>query len=343
MKRFISKILILILCISCCIGYTNAVDFSDINENCTKYINSFKDSDHLCQNEFYKFLFLKHDIDPELINYVNFKNSYSINEVKITANITRTTAIIGLMRSYKLIPDPDNITFYQWEDTPSNLSKQELAYISYARQLGITKGITLTKFGFMNEITIKQLKAFIHNIESIKNLKNLQVSCKLKITSKKEIGNIYQLVEPLLIEYLYSLPDNVESALIRRNWKIILCNNLIPGYEGTSAIGLTRPDRHEIYLVTTSRSIMPTNFNSNMIHEFGHAIYNIAGSPSISSKILKTEKPKLAKEYRSYAGVNKHEYIACAWVFMNQKGDEYFSQNYPETYKLFKNMISRMK
>ena len=80
-----------------------------------------------------------------------------------------------------------------------------------------------------------------------------------------------------------------------------------------------------------------------MVHEYGHVIHSLYGYVDPPNNILTEEKPKLASEYRAYAAKNNNEFVACAWTYWYIVGDDYFSQEYPETYKFLQDMILNIK
>lgn len=145
----------------------------------------------------------------------------------------------------------------------------------------------------------------------------------------------------MVIEYLYSLPNNVENAIINDDRTIIFCGDEIPGYEGIPAIGATSNTR--IYFTTTSTHSWDHSFIETMVHEYGHVIHSLYRYVDPPNNILTEEKPKLASEYRAYAEKNNIEFVACAWTYWYFVGDERFSQEYPETYKFLQDMISKIK
>ena len=92
--------------------------------------------------------------NDEMIEYLYNELGYDYNTLNsncvtrsyytgfgIGMNMNRKIALIDLMRIYNLIPDPDEYAnMYKWDDKVSTDNPQELAYINYAKYLGITKG-----------------------------------------------------------------------------------------------------------------------------------------------------------------------------------------------------------
>ena len=340
MKRKIISIILILICTICIIGNTSITNADASEYSYENFLDSYNDNDYIKLEDFYKLLFLQHDIDPYYIEHFIFSFSYKVDTYGYYPMVKRETALIDLMRSYMLIPDPSEITLYPWKDIDSDLNKQYLAYISYAKELGITNGITKDEFGFGKEITIKQLKAFINRINSL-DLNQLQTKFKMNYKSVDSIGNLTELAIPLVIEYLYSLPNNVESAIINDNRTIIFCGDEIPGYEGIPTIGAT--SNTCIYFTTTSTHSWDHSFIETMVHEYGHVIHSLYGYVDPPNNVLTEEKPKLASEYRAYAEKNNIEYIACAWTWLYITGDEHFSKEFPETYKFIQDMIMNIK
>ena len=341
MKRKIANIFLVILLLISCTYNAKAIDNHESNQIAyNDYLNTLSNKSQVKNSELYTLLYLHHNIDPELIDHSTFIRKYMVTSYVVNSNSNRATALIDLMRAYMLIPDPENTYFYSWEDIDKKLSKQELAYINYAKELGITNGISQTKFGFNLPITGWQLKAFINRINQL-DLSKIQTKFKLNYIIYKDIGNLEELIIPLVIEYLYTLPNNVENAIINDNRTIIFCGDEIPGYEGIPAIGGTSNTR--IYLTTTSTHSWDHSFIETMVHEYGHVIHSLYGYIDPPNNVLTEEKPKLASEYRAYAEKNNIEFVACAWTYWYIVGDEHFSQEYPETYKFLQDMISKIK
>ena len=341
MKRKIANIFLVILLLISCTYNAKAIDNHESNQIAyNDYLNTLSNKSQVKKTELYTLLYLHHNINPELIDHSTFIKKYMVTSYGVNSNSNRATVLIDLMRSYMLIPDPENTYLYPWEDTNTILSDQELAYISYAKELGITAGISQTKFGFNLPITGWQLKTFIDRINQL-DLPKIQTKFKLNYVIYEDIGNLENLVIPLVIEYLYSLPNNVENAIIDDGRTIIFCGDEIPGYEGTPVTGATSNTR--VYLTTTSTHSWDHIFIEAMVHEYGHVIHSFYGYVDPPNNILTEEKPKLASEYRPYAEENNIEFVACAWTYWYFVGDEYFSQKYPETYKFLQDMISKIK
>lgn len=344
MKRKLISILLTVLCIFYCTQNAIAIDYyiEDNTQNYEEILNSYSNTDIISKSDFFNFIFSLNNIDINLTNRFTFKTSYTINSVGFNTNVTRTTALIDIMRSFMLIPNPKYTNHYDWSDTPSNFSDQDIAYINYAKELGITNGLTNTEFGFYEYVTIWQLKEFINRINRL-DLENNKTIAQITITTCDEIGNLGELAKPLVIEYLYTLPDNIINSLIKNNWEIIMCGDIIPGYDDTSVVGATYPYKQKVYLTTIGEYSWTKSFKETMIHEFGHVIHTLYNLTPIPEDILSTEKPKLAKDYRPYADSSDEEFIACAWAYLYYKNDDYFSKEYPKTYQFIQNMISEIK
>ena len=341
MKRKFINIFLILLLIVICTSSTTAINTQESNQiTYNDYLDTLSNKSQVKKSELYTLLYLHHNIDPELIDHSTFIRKYMVTSYGVNSNSNRATVLIDLMRSYMLIPDPESTYFYSWEDIDKELSKQDLAYISYAKELGITNGISQNKFGFNLPITGWQLKTFIDRINQL-DLPKIQTKFKLNYIIYEDIGNLEDLVIPLIIEYLYSLPNNVESAIINDNRTIIFCGDEIPGYEGIPAIGAT--SNTSIYFTTTSPHSCNQSFIETMVHEYGHVIHSLYGYVDPPNNILTEEKPKLVSEYRAYAEKNNIEFVACAWTYWYIVGDEHFSQEYPETYKFFQDMILNIK
>ena len=339
MKRKIISIILILICTICIIGNTSITNADASEYSYENFLDSYNDNDYIKLEDFYKLLFLQHDIDPYYIDHFIFSFSYKVDTYGYYPMVKRETALIDLMRSYMLIPDPSEITLYPWKDIDSDLNKQYLAYISYAKELGITNGITKDEFGFGKEITIKQLKAFINRINSL-DLNQLQTKFKMNYKSVDSIGNLTELAIPLVIEYLNTLPDFVEKAIIENDRTIMFCDDTIPDYEDRPVIGLTNPN--EIRIITTASYCWKFSFNEILVHEFGHVVHKLSNM-EIPYENFNEEKLKLSYMYTSYATENELEYIACAWTWLYITGDEYFSKEFPETYKFIQDMIMNIK
>lgn len=344
MKKYTIILFLSFLTAFACMNSAKAIDCQDIEDNHLNYFDSYKDTDKIKLNDFYCFLFELNNIDKSLVDQFLFKAEYRCNSYGYNANTSRMTAIINLMRAYMIIPDVNSIEYYPWTDIPESdmmysITNTELAYISYARKLGITKGISETEFGFNKDVTIGQLKIFINNI---KKLSMYQVDFPFEYESSPNIKNLDKLVLPLIIEYMNSLPEKVKNKIINSKWKFYFCENYVPGYnEGT--IGLTDCENRIITLSTLRRPGYLRIFTETMVHEFGHVIYHLSNIKLIDDEIINIEKPKLSTEYKSYANKNKNEFIACAWTYLYYVGDDYFSIEYPYTYEFIQDMISRIE
>lgn len=152
-RKFINIFLVLLLIVSCT-SNTTAINIQESNQiTYNNYLKILSNKTEMTKSELFTLIYLQHNIDPELINHSTFIRKYMVTSYRVNSNSNRATALIDLMRAYMLIPDPENTYFYPWEDIDKELSKQDLAYINYAKELGITNGISQTKFGFNLPIT----------------------------------------------------------------------------------------------------------------------------------------------------------------------------------------------
>lgn len=258
------------------------------------------------------------------------------------APVTRMQALIDIMRVNMLIPDPETVTSYIWNDLPQYIDDMDLAYINYAKELGITNGIEENAFGFNKIITYYQFDKLINNIKSLENLESYQVKCPIKVIDR-ENQNHDILAAPIITEYLYTIPDKLVNKL--KVWSFYLDGYYIPNYD--YAVGLTSDYDSQIDIISYKNNTYATSFgfNETMIHEFGHAFSCISGIQVLQdvdngSHIIEEEIPKLAEDYRTYAASNRYEYFACAWVWLYTLGDENFKSSYPYTYAMFQKMLS---
>ena len=327
-----------------CTSSINATDIKTVDNNYLDYFDSYNDNDQIKLIDFFHYLFKLKGIDESLVNKFIFKPEYRIDSYGYNANTTRLTALIDLMRAYMIIPDINSIEYYPWTDIPESddfysISDIELAYVSYARELGITKGISMTEFGFTKNITVWQLKTFIKNIE---NLSINPVEFPLEYSTNDNIKNLDKLALPLIIEYMQKLPEPIKNKIINDNWKFYFSDDNIPNQD-KGIIGITDSDNHNISLITLKRPGYNRNFTEIMVHEFGHVIHYLSNISPFTEQIIFIEKPKLANDYIIYANTNKNEFVACAWAYLYFKGDEYFSAEYPGTYEFIQDMISRIE
>ena len=197
----------------------------------------------------------------------------------------------------------------------------------------------MTEFGFTKNITVWQLKTFIKNIE---NLSINPVEFPLEYSTNDNIKNLDKLALPLIIEYMQKLPEPIKNKIINDNWKFYFSDDNIPNQD-KGIIGITDSDNHNISLITLKRPGYNRNFTETMVHEYGHVIHSLYGYIDPPNNVLTEEKPKLASKYRAYAEKNNIEFVACAWTYWYIVGDDYFSQEYPETYKFLQDMISKIK
>lgn len=257
------------------------------------------------------------------------------------ADTDRISTLISVMRLYNLIPDPDIYSCaYTWDDTPEKITDQELAYVNFAKYLGITNGTSETIFGFNDKITYWQVDTFIERTKSVSNKYQYQYNFTFVDDSELNYGIF---CKPLIAEYLYKLPDNVADNFTDGNWTFqILCGN-IPKVT-TDAVGATYYYQKKITIVANTHGLNVSSFTDTLIHEIGHGIdaeLNQGMSYEVTSEILETEMPKLAKNYRIYASTDKYEYMACAWRYMDIIGEEKFKVEYPLTYDIFVDILSK--
>lgn len=310
--------------------------------SCTTTINAINTKDTITNHEYINYIADQFDITYENILKEEYTHNYYTGYVSL-CEVQRADALIGLMRVYKLIPDFDTIELYEWTDIPAskNYSDIELAYISYARELGITSGTSEFTFSFNTPITKNQLNTFNERINQLENLEDLQVNSPLEVYDH-ENSNCNIFVEPLLIEVLMQLPENVYTKLINDDWRIKLVHEENMNVNGSLAIGATYYDTRQIDIITHHG--MTTSFYITMVHELAHAIdsscnWKLVNGVTPDTEILNEEKPKLAKNYRSYANTNTHEFIACVFEYIAIYGIEEFKDEYPLTYEWINSQI----
>lgn len=340
-------LLIPILCSSTIYGYNipnEKYEFDDPNISYEEYLyhNSTDMNQNLTSQTVIGLLARKYDINlNEIRNSIVIEYYYTKSWHNSMAN--RMQTLIDIMRLNMLIPDPNTIKSYPWEDIPDNITDQELAYINYAKELGITNGTGEFTFGFNQHITYSQFNTFITNIENIKNISEYQKSYPVIIIDKMNYNND-KLVAPLISEYFNTLPNKLTTEL--SSWTLYLDGDSIPSYD--TAVGLTTPVENKIEIISLSSTFKNQSFIETMIHEFGHAISWIANKRLVNgaypdTNILEEEMPKLVKGYRKYAGENRDEYFACAWYWNYHVGDVLFSTVYPYTYELFQSILNKYK
>lgn len=298
--------------------------------------------------------------NDEMIEYLYNELGYDYNTLNsncvmssyytgfgIGMNMNRKMALIDLMRIYNLIPDPDEYAnMYKWDDKVSTDDPQELAYINYAKYLGITKGTSATTFGFDQSITRSQLNTFRDNIKNLTNLKKYQYEYKFSVTDDQANKHYSTFCKPLIAEYYYTLPDYIIDRVTTGKWKIEIVNGRIPGVASNiDAIGATNYYTYMIYVAAETNVLNLSSFMDTFIHEFGHVLdceSNCFLSSSINN-LYNDEIDKLCVEHRGYASKNEYEYIACAWRYMEIIGEEKYSEDYPLTYQLFLQGLNRLK
>lgn len=347
MKSKLTKFLAVLLIIASLTISVSAVTYSPYNAN-VSYEDYLTKNDTTTRNltgsTILGLLGRKYNIDLNMLGECTLKSSYYTNYWALE-NIDRMTMLIDIMRINMLIPDPDTteITEYPWDDIPDNISKQALAYINYAKQLGITNGIGEYTFGFKVNATYEQFDAFANNISKIENIEQYQAKCPIKVIDKTNDG-LDRLAKPLIIEYFNTLPDKLVTEIC--TYTFYIDDHEIPEY--SYAIGLTNNQTKTIEVLGTAASLYGKDFNETMIHEFGHAVNEISGVNLIYnvnnySEILDKEMPKMGVLYRSYATTNKYEFFACAWYYNYLKGEENFAYLFPETSILFNKILDMYK
>ena len=309
-------ILMLILCTSTvyAINPQNKYEFDDPNISYDEYLyyNNIGMNQKLTNLDIIGLLARKYDISLNEIQESTIIKYYYIDSYN-TYELNRMQTLIDIMRLNLLIPDPDLTPSYSWTDIPKYITDQELAYINYAKELGITNGTGKSTFGFTQPITYSQFNTFILNIEKIKNLNQYQALCPITIIDKMNY-NHEKLATPLIIEYFNTLPENLVAKF--SDWTLYLDGYNISCYD--YAIGLTDPYNNTIDIVSLNKPPRKIDVIEVIVHEFGHAISTIANRRLVNgvypdTNILEEEMPRLVKGYRSYAGANRDEYFACAW------------------------------
>ena len=349
-KKIINSILVLLLisiiCTSTIYGYNSQekYEYDDPNVSYKEYLyhNSPDMNQQLTSRNVIGLLARKYNIDLTEIGNSSIINYYYTGHWHLTM-ANRMQTLIDIMRFNMLIPDPDKTKEYSWTDIPRNISDQELAYINYAKELGITNGTGDFTFGFSQSITYSQFNTFITNIENIENLSQYKVSYPLTIIDTINCNN-EKLAAPLIVEYFYTLPDKLVNKL--SNWTFYLDGDNIPSYD--NAVGITIQVENTIEIISIDKTFRNYDFNETMIHEFGHAISWVGNRRLVNgiypdTNILEEEMPKLPKGYRSYAGENSDEYFACAWYWNYHIGDTLFSSVYPYTYELFQSILDNYR
>ena len=339
-------ILMLILCTSTvyAINPQNKYEFDDPNISYDEYLyyNNIGMNQKLTNLDIIGLLARKYDISLNEIQESTIIKCYYIDSYN-TYELNRMQTLIDIMRLNLLIPDPDLTPSYSWTDIPKYITDQELAYINYAKELGITNGTGKSTFGFTQPITYSQFNTFILNIEKIKNLNQYQALCPITIIDKMNY-NHEKLATPLIIEYFNTLPENLVAKF--SDWTLYLDGYNIPCYD--YAIGLTDSYNNTIDIVSLNKPPRKLDVIEVIVHEFGHAISTIANRRLVNgvypdTNILEEEMPRLVKVYRSYAGENRDEYFACAWYWNYHVGDALFSFAYPYTYELFQSILDNYK
>ena len=298
--------------------------------------------------------------NDEMIEYLYNELGYDYNTLNsncvthsyytgfgIGMNMNRKMALIDLMRIYGLIPDPDEYAnMYKWDDKVSTDNPQELAYINYAKYLGITKGTSETTFGFDQSITRTQLNTFRDNIKNLTDLKSYQYDYKFSVTDDQPNKHYSAFCKPLIAEYYYTLPDYIIDRVTTGKWKIEIVNGHIPGVASNiDAIGATNYYTYKIYVAAETNVFNLSSFMDTFIHEFGHVLdceSNCFLSNSINNA-YNNEIDKLSVNYRVYASTNQYEYIACSWEYFELVGEEKYSEEYPLTYQLLLEGLDRLK
>lgn len=347
MKSRLVKFLVILLTIYSITIPVNATTYSPYDASITyeEYLTSNDTSTrYLAGDTIFGLLGRKYNIDLDMLSECTLKTSYYTNNWHLTT-IDRMTMLIDIMRLNMLIPDPDStdIIEYPWEDIPDNISAQDLAYINYAKQLGITSGTGEYTFGFNENATYEHFDAFANNISKIENIEQYQVECPIKVIDNTN-KDLDRFAEPLIIEYFNTLPDRLVADLCI--YTIYIDDQELPEY--SYATGLTYTPTKIIRILGTSDMLYGKNFNETMIHEFGHAVNDVSGINLIHNvnnynEILDIEMPKMGRVYRSYATTNKYEFFACAWYYNYLRGEEIFASIFPETSILFNTILDGYK
>lgn len=346
MKNKLTKVLLVLLIIASLSISASAVTYSpyDTSVSYEDYVtNNAPTTNSLTGNTILGLLGRKYNADLNMLNECTLKCSYYTNHWHLK-NIDRMTMLIDIMRLNMLIPDPDSteIIEYPWDDIPNNISKQDLAYINYAKQLGITNGIGEYTFGFKMDATYKQFDTFVNNISKIENIEQYQAECPIKVIDNT--NGLDKFAKPLIVEYFNTLPDKLVTDLC--TYTFYIDDHVIPEY--TYATGLTNMYTKIIRVLGTADYLYDKDFNETMIHEFGHAVNDVSNVNLIHnvnnySAILNEEMPKLGRLYRSYATTNKYEFFACAWYYNYMRGETNFAYLFPETSILFNSILDRYK
>ena len=315
---------------------------------CTTMISSEEiyQRETIRNDEMIEYLYNELGYDYNILNSNCVTHSYYTG-FGIGMNMNRKMALIDLMRIYNLIPDPDEYAnMYKWDDKVSTDDPQELAYINYAKYLGITKGTSETTFGFDQSVTRTQLNTFRDNIKNLTDLKSYQYDYKFSVTDDQPNKHYSAFCKPLIAEYYYTLPDYIIDRVTTGKWKIEIVNGHIPGVASNiDAIGATNYYTYKIYVAAETNVFNLSSFMDTFIHEFGHVLdceSNCFLSNSINN-VYNDEIDKLCVEHRVYASTNQYEYIACAWRYMELIGEEKYSEDYPLTYQLFLQGLNRLK
>lgn len=340
-KRYISLILTITIILSCTIsvqGYWGKYKSYDSEISYEEFINHNDNMTSDFGNDvILGIIYRKYNIPMDTAIYNVIANNYCTPGYDFVS-VNRMTALIDLMRVNFLIPDPDYKSNTIWADIPKDITAQKLAYINYAKDLGITKGIGNNQFGFKNYTNYNQVKAFIEAIDNLNDVNKTESPIKIIDLSKE---NYNLMAVPLIIEYMNSLPQKVRDRLISSEWDITLVLN---GFiSNQNAVGLTFSASKGIQVVTERYNQFAPDFLQILIHEFGHAIMlevDFSFYEENYPQIVEVEMPKLGKEYRDYAMSSMTEYFACAWYWLYYIGEEKFSQEYPETYKAFQECLA---
>lgn len=302
---------------------------------CTSVTHAIDNDKNLTNREFIEYVADEFDVNYSGIMQEEYIREYYTKLVS-DVRITRADALVGLMRLYHLIPDFDTIELYAWKDIPANsYTDVELAYISYAKELGITNGVTDDTFGFSRYTSIAWLNIITQRIENLNNLNDLQVDSIITVYDDEET-NCNVFVEPLLIEVLMQMPDSIYESLKNSAWSIRLIHEPYFVVNTTKALGATYNTYCRMDIATKTNTSLSVYIT--MVHELAHAIEHSCGwefdtENSLDAQILNEEMPKLANLYRTYASKSNHEYIACVFEYVSIYGIDKFEENYPLTYE----------
>ena len=79
MKRLIITIILILICTICIIGNTSITNADASEYSYENFLDSYNDNDYIKLEDFYKLLFLQHNIDPYYIEHFIFSFSYKVD------------------------------------------------------------------------------------------------------------------------------------------------------------------------------------------------------------------------------------------------------------------------